>query len=86
MLNQNLLIDTNVGDEGLKYLSESLKVNTTLTQLDLAGSKRINELLLCFTNIVLNHYSTQLRLSGKPENGGIIVAYKLDCTESTHRQ
>jgi len=39
-------------------LSESLKVNTTLTQL---------------------------KLSGKPENG-VIVMYKLHCIESSYRE
>ena len=33
----SLPIVNNVGDEGVKYLSESLKVNTTLTQLDLGN-------------------------------------------------
>ena len=31
-----LLLDNNVGEEGVKYLSEALKVNSTLTQLDLS--------------------------------------------------
>ena len=34
-----LLIDNNLGDEGVKYLSESLKVNTTLTHLKLGGTQ-----------------------------------------------
>ena len=30
----------NIGDEGAKMISESLKINTTLTKLDLDGEER----------------------------------------------
>jgi len=33
----NIFIDNKFGDDGLRYLSESLKVNTALTLLDLSG-------------------------------------------------
>ena len=39
--------DNKIGLEGAKMISESLKINTTLTQLDLCGNWRtidINEL------------------------------------------
>ena len=34
------MTDNGIGDEGAKAMSEMLKVNTTLTELDLGGEKR----------------------------------------------
>ena len=33
------MIGNNIGDEGAKAMSEMLKVNTTLTSLDLGGER-----------------------------------------------
>ena len=35
------LIDNQIGDEGAKRISESLKINTSLTSLDLEGDEKI---------------------------------------------
>ena len=34
-------IDNKIGDEGSKAISESLKINTSLTELDLRGDEKI---------------------------------------------
>ena len=34
-------IDNNIGDEGVESLGEVLKINTSLTQLDLAGDEEM---------------------------------------------
>ena len=34
-------IDNDIGDEGAKAISESLKINTSLTYLDLGGDDKI---------------------------------------------
>ena len=48
MLNHSLLIANNVGDEGVKYLSESLKVNSTLTHLELSGKPdNVSVIVMC---------------------------------------
>jgi len=33
--------DNDIGDEGAKKISESLKINTTLMELDLSGDNKI---------------------------------------------
>jgi len=38
-MNDDLQIGNTVGDEGLKYLSEALKINSSLTRLNLAGTQ-----------------------------------------------
>ena len=37
------MIDNNIGDEGAKAMSEMLKVNSTLTSLDLRSEEERNE-------------------------------------------
>ena len=37
------MIDNGIGDEGAKSMSEMLKVNTTLTTLDLSGEEERKE-------------------------------------------
>ena len=39
----NKLIGNEIGDEGAKSMSETLKVNTTLTELFLSGEEEKNE-------------------------------------------
>ena len=34
-------IDNDIGDEGAKAISESLKINTSLTKLDLGSDEKI---------------------------------------------
>ena len=36
-------VDNQIGDEGAKRISESLKVNTSLTELDLRSDEKRNE-------------------------------------------
>ena len=43
-----LLIVNNVGDEGVKYLSESLEVNTTLTQLNISCMRENHWIIVLF--------------------------------------
>ena len=38
---KNEWIDNLIGDEGTKAISESLKINTSLTKLDLGGDEKI---------------------------------------------
>ena len=41
MINGNKWTDNNIGAEGAKMISESLKTNTTLTELNLRGDDNI---------------------------------------------
>jgi len=43
-----LLIAINVGDKAMKYLSEVLKVNSTLIQLTLIGKPETNSIVMTF--------------------------------------
>ena len=38
-MNDEILIDNGFGDEGIEQLSEVLKANSSLTQLDLQGTQ-----------------------------------------------
>ena len=35
------LIDNHIGDEGAKTISEALKINSSLTELNLSGDEKI---------------------------------------------
>ena len=39
--NEIKMIDNEIGDEGAKRISESLKINTSLTSLGLSGDEKI---------------------------------------------
>ena len=39
--NEIKMIDNEIGDEGAKRISESLKINTSLTSLNLGGNEKI---------------------------------------------
>ena len=41
MIKQIILADNNIGDEGARMISESLKTNTTLTELNLEGDEKM---------------------------------------------
>ena len=40
-ITEKLWIGNEIGDEGAKTISESLKINTSLTTLDLGGDEKI---------------------------------------------
>ena len=43
--------DNNIGDEGARMISESLKTNTTLTKLNLSGNEKWSKMIWMVTII-----------------------------------